>query len=55
MPLERVQVNLDGLKLNNTHKLLVYADDVNILGRSVHFTKKCPTALAVYIKEIVIC
>jgi hypothetical protein len=27
-----VQVNQDGLKLNDTRKLLVYADDVNILG-----------------------
>jgi hypothetical protein len=32
----RVQVNQDGLKLNGTHQLLAYADDVNILGGSVH-------------------
>jgi len=32
--IRRVQVNQDGLKLNGTHQLLVYADDVNILGRS---------------------
>jgi len=30
--IRRVQVNQDGLKLNDTHKLLIYADDVNILG-----------------------
>ena len=36
----RVQVNQDGLKLNGTHQLLVYADDVNILGRSVHTVKE---------------
>ena len=28
----RVQVNQDGLKLNDTHQLLVYADDVSIPG-----------------------
>ena len=31
----RVQVNQDGLKVNGTYQLLVYADDINILGRSV--------------------
>jgi len=31
-----IQVNQDGLKLNGTHQLLVYADDVNILGGSVY-------------------
>jgi hypothetical protein len=33
--IRRVQVNQDGLKLNGTHQLLVYADDVNMLGGSV--------------------
>jgi hypothetical protein len=32
----RVQVNPEGLKLNGTYRL-VYADDVNILDKSVHF------------------
>jgi len=31
----RVQVNEDGLKLIGTHQLLVYADDVHVLGGSV--------------------
>jgi hypothetical protein len=35
-----VQINQDGLKLNGTHQLLVYADDVNILSGSVHTIRK---------------
>ena len=37
--IKRVQVNQDGLTLNGTHQLLAYADDVNILGGSVHTVK----------------
>jgi hypothetical protein len=33
------QVNQDGLKLNGTHQLLLYTDDVNILGGSVQTVK----------------
>jgi len=36
----RVQVNQDELKLSGTNQLLVYADDVNVLGGSVHTVKK---------------
>ena len=38
--IRKVQVNQDGLKVNGTHQLLVYADDVNILGGSVHTIKE---------------
>jgi len=48
----RVQVNQDGLKLNGTHQLLIYADDVNILGESVHTVKENAEALIVASKEI---
>ena len=40
--IRRVQVNQEGLKRN---QILVYADDVNILGRSVHTIKKNTKAL----------
>jgi len=38
--LRKVQVNQVGLKLNGTHQLLAFADDVNILGGSAHVIKK---------------
>ena len=38
--IKRVQVNQDGLKLNGTHKLMVYADEVHMLGRSVRTAQK---------------
>jgi hypothetical protein len=43
--IKRVQVNQDGVKLNGTHRLLAYADDVNILGGSVHTVKENAEAL----------
>ena len=48
----RVQVNQDGLKLNGTHQLLIYADDVNILGGKVHNIKEKTESLIVASKEI---
>jgi hypothetical protein len=39
------------LKLNGTHQLLVYADDVNILGGSVYTIKKNAETLVVDSKE----
>jgi len=49
--IRRVQVNQDGLKLNGTYQLLVYADDVNILGGGVHTIEKNTEALVVASKE----
>ena len=52
--LGRVQINQDGKKLNGTHQLLVYADDVNILGGSVYeYTiKENAEAMVVASKDI---
>ena len=46
-----VQEIQDSLKLNGTHQLLVYADDVNRLGGSMHSIKKNTEALIVGSKE----
>ena len=55
LPLEyairRVQVNQDGLQLNDAHQLLVYADNVNILGGSIHIMKENAEALVIASKE----
>ena len=47
--IRRVQVYQEGLTLNGTHQFLVYADDVNILGGSVHTVKENAEALTVSI------
>ena len=50
--IRRVQVNQDALKLNGTHQLLAYADDVNILGGSIHTVKKNAETLLADGREI---
>jgi hypothetical protein len=48
----RVQVYHEGLIVNGTHQLLVYAVDVNILGGSVHIRMKTTEGLVVDSKKI---
>jgi hypothetical protein len=50
--IRRVQVKQDCLKLNGTQQLLVLADEVNILSRSIHTTEKKTEALVIASKEI---
>ena len=50
--IRRVQVNQDGLKLNCTRQLLAYADDINILGGSIHTLKKNAEVLIAATREI---
>jgi len=47
-----VQETHDGLKINGTNQLLFYADDVNMLGGSVHAIKENAESLVVASKEI---
>jgi len=49
--IRRVQVNQDDLKLSGTHQLLTYADDVNILGGSIHILKENAEALVAATRE----
>jgi len=49
--IKKVQVNQDGLKCNGTRQLMVYADDVNILGGSEHTIKENAETLVVGSKE----
>jgi len=40
------------LKVNGTHQLLAYADDVNILGEIIHTLKENAEALVAATREI---
>jgi len=50
--IRRIQVNQNGLKLNGSHEILAYADDVNILGGSIHTLKENAEALVAATRDI---
>jgi hypothetical protein len=50
--IRRVQENQEGLKLNRTHQLLSYADNINTVGESIETTKKNTEALLDACKEV---
>jgi hypothetical protein len=50
--IRRVQVIQHGLRLNGRYQLLVYADDVNMLGGSVHTVKENTETSVIANKEI---
>jgi hypothetical protein len=50
--IRKVHEKLVGLKLNGTHQLLVYAEDVNLLENNIDTTKKNTEALIDTSKEV---
>jgi hypothetical protein len=50
--IRKVQDNQVGLKLNGTHRLLDYADDVNLLGDDIDTIKKNTKTLIDSSKEV---
>jgi hypothetical protein len=50
--IRKVQENQVGLKLNGTHQLLAYADDVNLLGGNIDNIKKNIETLIEAIKGV---
>jgi hypothetical protein len=50
--IRKVQENKVGLKLNGTHQLLAYADDVNLLGDNIGIIMKNTETLTDACKEV---
>jgi hypothetical protein len=51
--IRKVQENQMGLKLNGTHQLLAYTDDVNLLGDNIDTIKKNTETLIDVVRRLV--
>jgi hypothetical protein len=51
--IRRVQDKREGLKLNGTHQLFSYADDVNILGENIDTIQKHTEAYYTLVRGLV--
>jgi hypothetical protein len=50
--LRKVQNNQVGIEMNGTHRLLIYADSMNLLGNIINTTKKNTEAVTDASKEV---
>jgi hypothetical protein len=48
----KVQENKEELELYGTHQLLVYADNINLLGKNINIIKKSTEAILDASKEV---
>jgi hypothetical protein len=51
--IRKVQENQVELKLNGTHQLLAYADDVNLLGDNIDTTRKTRKLSLMLVRRLV--